>query len=179
MTHLTTRCIRAQQRSASTDGSRIRAGRAIFLAWGAQATSSGTWCCGCGDMRSDTVWRLAQSAARTRIHGEGCRHCPPFLHGSPRGEPGSQDPGASLAADGDHCGGKEPTVGGRGHCAFQWVIYAAWRYLGSIDCQGSSSSFVSAFGPWRQDGSPKLHDPFGSQCLVRELCCTSAVKAVR
>ncbi len=30
---------------------------------------SGNWCCGCGDMRSDTVWRLAQSAARTRIQG--------------------------------------------------------------------------------------------------------------
>jgi hypothetical protein len=69
MTHLTTRCIRAQQRSASTDGSRIRAGRAIFLAWSTQATSSGTWCCGCRDMRSGTVWRLAQSAARTRIQG--------------------------------------------------------------------------------------------------------------
>jgi hypothetical protein len=40
-----------------------------------------------------------------------------LLHGAFRGEPGSQDPGASFAADGDHRGDKEPTVGGGEHCA--------------------------------------------------------------
>ena len=54
---------------ASTGGSRTRAGRALFLAWGAQATPSGVRCCGCKDMRSGTVRRLAQSTARTRIQG--------------------------------------------------------------------------------------------------------------
>ena len=176
MTRLITRCIRARQRFASTGGSRTRAGRALFLAWGAQATPSGVRCCGCKDMRSGTVRRLAQSTARTRIQG---RDPTVLLHGEPRGAPGDQDTGASLAADGDHGVDQEPTVGGHRHCAFQWVVYAAWLHLGSADGQGSGSSFVSAIGPWRRDGSSRLHDPCGSQRLVRELCCTSAVKAVR
>jgi hypothetical protein len=74
---------------------------------------------------------------------------------------------------------QRPAVGGHGHYAFQRVIYAAWRHLGGVDSQGSGPSLVSTIGPRRQDGSSELHDTRGSQCLVRELCCTSAVKAVR